>query len=396
MARHRRGAGRLAALTARPALLETSRAFIHRPLALQFAWKSEIELIGLLREFWIWWLGQLAELFAGARREAGTGRRTALVLAPDLSIQPGPPAMTARIEKRGRVERLGRIVLDGDGLRTLKHAADGQGRGMETRIEMPAGAMLEKRLVLPQAVERDLDRVLGYEIDRETPFTSDEIYWGCAVEQRDRGHRRITVRLAMVAKIQLSDLATGLARIGLAPSILIGTGHDGTRTVIPISHDQPRRRGWLGIAVPAAAWLCAVLAVLAIGAPFLIQGRALGAIDEKIETLRPTVTAVERLRDRIAGDRQEAESLAAQRLRYGNPLKMLAAVTAALPDDTHLTELDYAAGKIVLSGMSKAAAHLIADISRSSSLLDPAFSAPVTRLDQNGADVFSISAQEKH
>jgi general secretion pathway protein L len=349
----------------------------------------------LLMEFVQWWLGQMAELLPGSRRGAGGRKGTALVLVPDLSIQPGPPAMTARIEKRGRVERLGRVVLDSEGLRALKNAAQGQGRSLETRIEMPAGAMLEKRLTLPFAAERDLDRVLGFELDRETPFAVDEIYWGSAIEHRDRGRRRITVRVAMVAKAQLAALVVGLTRIGLAPAVLIGMGHDGVQTVIPISRDGTAKRSWLRMAVPAAAWLCVVLAVAAIATPFVTQGRALDAVDLRIETLHPAVTAVERLRDRVAGDREQADSLAKQRARYGNPLLMLAAVTAALPDDTHLTELDYSGGRLVLSGMSKAASHLIGDISRSSSLRDPAFSAPVTRIEQNGMDVFSITAQEK-
>ena len=99
------------------------------------------------------------------------------------------------------------------------------------------------------------------------------------------------------------------------------------------------------------------------------------------------------LRQHIAGDRQQAENLAAQRAQFGDPLVMLAAVTAALPDDTCITELDFPMGKSTLTGQSKAAAHLSRDLSSKAAFKDPAFSAPVTRVERGKFDVFTISAQ---
>jgi general secretion pathway protein L len=345
-------------------------------------------MFALLREFLTWWLGQLGELLPGWRRTTWR-KNAALILVPDLAASPQAAAATARIEKRGVVRRLGRVSLDADGARILKNAAE---PGFDIMIEMPAGTMLEKRLVLPLAAERDLERVLTYEMDRETPFAADEVYWGSEVEARDRRNRRITVRLAMVAKAQLAPLAAALGRAGLAPTALIGAGRGGV-TIIPIEHDSNRRRGWQSIAVTAAAWAVVVLAIVAIGVPFLQQSMALDEVDAQIDSLRPAVQAVERLRDRIAGDRQQAEALAAQRAQFGDPLAMLAAVTNALPDDSHLTELDYSMGKLVLTGQSKAASHLIGDISSSPSLRDPAFSAPVMRVEQSKFDVFTITAR---
>ena len=349
----------------------------------------------IVREFFIWWFGQLAALVPGSGDRARARKNSLLILSPEPPLPNGAQAVTARIDRRGRIEKLGRVVLDNDGMRSLKRWASSLGRSGETVIEMPASAMLEKRMVLPLAAERDLDRVIAYEMDRETPFGADEVFWGTDIEERDRRQRRMTLRLAMVAKAQVADLLAAVARAAVAPTALIGAGA-GRPVVISLNRDAVRRRGWVGYAAPAMGWVAAILFIVAIVVPFVKQGMALDEVDDQIEAIRPTVQAVEKLRQHIAGDRQEADNLAAQRAQFGDPLAMLAAVTEALPDDTSLTELDYSMGKLTLTGQSKTAAHLISDLSAKPAFKDPTFSAPVTRVEQGKFDVFTISAQMRN
>ena len=37
--------------------------------------------------------------------------------------------------------------------------------------------MLAKTVTLPLAAERELEQVLAFEMDRETPFKAEELYW---------------------------------------------------------------------------------------------------------------------------------------------------------------------------------------------------------------------------
>ncbi len=213
------------------------------------------------RAFWDWWLEQLRELIPSVRRGATKSANAVLIIAPDFSKQDSPATVTARIERRGHAERLGRITLDSDGLRALKRAAATLGRTPETLLEVPLDAVLEKRLVLPLAAERELDQVLALAMDRETPFAADEVYWKGEPEQRDRAKRLLTVRLSMVAKAQIADTVAVLSRAALKPTALIGAGQDGRRTVIALDHGEARRRS---VATTALAWTCAVLGIAAI------------------------------------------------------------------------------------------------------------------------------------
>ncbi len=343
------------------------------------------------REFWDWWLSQLRELVPGTRGDATKRKGAVLVVAPNRSSEGGLTSVTARIERRAHTERLGKIALDRDGLRALKRTATSLGRTFQTLLEVPSSQVLEKKLVLPLAAERELDQVLTLAMDRETPFAADEVYWEGRVEERDRARRLITVRLAVVAKAQLTDLVSSLSQATLAPTALI-SGRN-RRIMIALEHGSASRRNTATIAL---SMLCVTLAMAAITVPFVRQSIAIGRVDDQIDSLRPAVEAVERVRQRVANDRQQVEALAAQRAAFGDPLAMLAAVTAAIPDDTWLNSLEYSQGRLRISGQSKAASHLIGDMSKGTVFKNPEFSAPVTRAEDGRVDIFTISAEMRN
>ena len=138
-----------------------------------------------------------------------------------------------------------------------------------------------------------------------------------------------------------------------------------------------------------ASWTCAVLAIAACIVPVIRQERAIGRAESQIERLRPRVALVEGLRRRIAANASGSDLFSAETAKIGNPLRALAAVTAALPDDTFLTSFAMRNRKISISGRSAGAARLIATLSADPELRDPAFDAPVTRAGDR-ADLFSI------
>ena len=346
--------------------------------------------MGSIREFLRWWLGQLAEMVPAGWRRVSAEKRTSLILAPDF---PAATAASVRLEKRGHSSFLGRFSFDANGLQALKRAIAAVGRSADILVELPGDALLEKHLSLPLAAERELDRVIAYEMDRETPFAVDEVYWDSEIEARDRTHRKLAVRLSMVAKEELAELAMSLASAGLAPRALIAKAADGTTRYIPFHREAVRRSGWRAYALPVAAGACIVLGLFAVGLPFVRQYMALAQVDRELAELQPSVDIATQLRARIDASRRDNDSLAAERKLFGDPLAMLSAITAALPDDTRLTELNLTQRKLVITGQSKAAARLIGDITKNSAIKDPAFSAPVTRVEAGKYDVFTISAE---
>ena len=140
------------------------------------------------------------------------------------------------------------------------------------------------------------------------------------------------------------------------------------------------------------AWACASLALAAIAQPLVRQSLALGQVEDRIATLRPLVSRIEALRGRLASATSGADTIARERERLGDPLRVLAAVTAILPDDTFLTTLGLHERTLTIEGQSAAAAKLIGKLAADPMFREPAFTAPVTRT-EHGADLFALKAK---
>lgn len=67
-------------------------------------------------------------------------------------------------------------------------------------IGLPRDAALVQFLYLPVAVEENLHASLGYEIDKHTPFTYDDVYFDCHVLQRMPDNNLLQVLLITVKK----------------------------------------------------------------------------------------------------------------------------------------------------------------------------------------------------
>jgi len=334
--------------------------------------------------FLSWWGDQLRSLLPTELVGATAHDHDALV----VTSEDGTNQVEVALRKRGQTSRLGRFKLDAAGLRALKQACALPGRPNAIHLRLGPAFLLEKQLTLPLAAERELDRVLGFEMDRETPFTADEVYWDVAILERDRRQGRLRVLLSLVPRAPLADLVRDLAAADLAPTTLMPGLADGSVRPIQLDHSGARTGGRTVQIMAAAA---ALLALVAIALPFVKQQLAFRSVDDTIATLQPTVDEAARLRRQITG--AGGEAIAAERAKLPNPLKVLAATTQALPDDTHLTDLSLKNRKLSLIGQSAAAARLLGALAADQTFKDPAFAAPVTKLEANRQEIFSITAE---
>ncbi|MCW8306048.1 hypothetical protein AruPA_03275 [Acidiphilium sp. PA] len=332
-----------------------------------------------------WWAERLAELIPARLINRDSLGVDALLVEPaggdGASVQ-------LSVRRQRRVNRLMHVALDRDGLAALRATPR---RGLPPRVvlALPTGMLLERMVVLPEAAEADWRSVLGHEIARLTPFATDAVYWTGRVERRDVARGKIVLRLSIVPKAPLVPVIEALAAAQIVPSTIEVMGADGVRVIRMAAAMVETRRLR---ALQALCGACAGLAVLAVALPFLTQARALSAVDRKIRTLRPVVVRAEVLRRRILAGSSSVDVVARERLRVGDPLAILAAVTGALPDNTYLTELSLRQLHLQLAGQSGAAAPLLAALSANPSLGGVAFAAPVTRDANSHKDLFTIKA----
>ncbi len=342
----------------------------------------------MVREFLTWWLGQLADLIPQQWRRFGSPSGDAMVIAPAGPLAGGVASVAVSLRRNGRETPLGRFALSAGGLSGAL-----QPDGKPAVLRLAETDVLSKTVTLPLAAERGLDQVIAFEMDRETPFSLDEIFWNHHIVRRDRERGQLSVRVLLVPRASLAALLDALAKVGIAPKRAeIGAGPD-QGCYLPLDgngglHDAAARRLLRWPAVAA----CAGFALAAAVAPFVQQAFALAAVNREIATSRPAVAEVDKLRKEIERLSGTVDLIDSERDKAGRPLATLAAVTRVLPDNTFLSDFDQQQHRVTLNGSSAGASQLIGALAGGNELRNPTFAAPVTR-EATGSEIFTITTE---
>ncbi|HJU26673.1 MAG TPA: fimbrial assembly protein, partial [Rhodanobacteraceae bacterium] len=156
---------------------------------------------------------------------------------------------------------------------------------------LPPDGALQRRLHLPQAAASDLRRVVGYEIDRQTPFRPEQVWYDVRVLANDAAPGQIAVELIVAPRAEVDPLLEKLRGIGIVPDAVdVGAhaasaeGRAGVNLLPPAARPRrshPRRR--INMAVGAACLLLLVIAMLQwLGN----QQAALAAMQAQTDALR--------------------------------------------------------------------------------------------------------------
>jgi general secretion pathway protein L len=339
----------------------------------------------MIREFFLWWCGQLADLLPRWLRRAAPTAADAMVIAPVGGLGRGVDVVTVGLRRHGKETPVGQFDLAAPGLAQLPRAPGGT-----TVLRLGGADVLAKTITLPLGAGRELRQVLSFEMDRETPFKPDEIYWDYRLEAADRQKDRLSVRLMLVPKAGLAPLLEALDQVGMHPSRAeIADGPD-VGCCLPFAGERTRQYPTSGWLIRAAALCCAILAFVAVITPLVRQEMVMASLDREIAIARAAAAEAESLRqevDRLSGS---ADFVERERDKTGRPLAILAAATDVIPDDTYLTEIELRGHKVTLTGQSATASQLIGALSAAGEFRNPGFAAPITRIEALHSELFTI------
>jgi Tfp pilus assembly protein PilN len=85
---------------------------------------------------------------------------------------------------------------------------------------LPREAVLVRFLDLPMEAEPQLAKVVGYQLSALHPYKNDQVYWDCAVVERDAKAKQISVMVAVAEKSRVNRGKQVLQELGLRLSSL--------------------------------------------------------------------------------------------------------------------------------------------------------------------------------
>lgn len=306
-----------------------------------------------------------------------------------------PMGDEVRVGRRGngRSEELGRIDTASPDARGRMAAMLG-GLGPETtRVEVavPAEKLLRKQIQLPLAAEENLREVLGFEMQRQTPFRAEQVYFNYHVAARRPQAQQIAVELCVVPRSVLGPVLDPLGEWDLVP-VSGDVGSDRDDSVFAFVSEAAGQRSSSGLHRGLlAANLLLLAAVVAI--PLTQQQRHLDALRAQLDEVRAAATMASELQEQIDLRQLRSRYLFAQKAGRPASVELLEELSRRLPDDTWLFRVEVRDGKVHLQGTSTAASALIAELEDSHFLEDVRFASPVTQDGASGRERFHLSAR---
>jgi general secretion pathway protein L len=247
---------------------------------------------------------------------------------------------------------------------------------------------------LPVAAESRLREVLGFEVDRQTPFTSGEVQYDARVVGRG-GNGQIEAELVVVPT---PVLEAALAALGPLRETLTGadlSAADGRTLGVNLLPGAERRRRidpWRRWRLAASA--LALLATIA-GMWQMLANRAASAsafeseVATRAELARGAAAEKRRLLDLVEG------MAFLQATRAGRPttVEILDELSRKLPDSTSLEKLSIEGERILLIGYSSEASSLVKRLEDSTLWRSPALTGALQPDPRSGRDRFTLTAE---
>lgn len=309
------------------------------------------------QRLWQAWLGELAGLLPAPLRARLAGgpplRRIDWPLAGDQSVAPG--------------ER--HILL------------------------LPASDVMVRYLTLPVGATRNVLGVIGFELDKHTPFSAQQLYFDARVISRDGAHAQVVLVAILRERLQAIVLSCQQAQLALqAVDTRDRLGQPLQINLLPRADHSTQPRGtrlnrWLGGAVVMLTLACMLL--------WLDTRQALlDAMQGAVAEQHQQVDQLQRLRNELQNSLGAARYLAQRKAAQPTVSAVLADLTDCLGADTWLEQLEISdTGEVTVSGQSAKASELITRAKRCPSLVQVRFQGIIQPDADTGRDRFSLRAQ---
>ena len=347
-----------------------------------------------LPRFFAWWGSQLLACLPEHWRRRLAGRSESLLL--ELRER----ELVIWRERGGAASEFGHIDL---GLPAEAQAEEF--RRLRSRIENPAlrslfvipGARaLTRALTLPAAAEENLRQVLSFEMDRQTPFKADQVYFDSRIASRDAVARNMRVDLVVMPRAQLDPEIDAIAGGAIElDGVDIWRGEPGAGrhqiNLLPVERRARRRDMRLPLNLGLAA-LALLLLVVNMSESLTNRAAAVDTMRSEVAKVEAEARKVSELRKTLQDSINGANFLSDKKRKGPVVIGLLDDLARRLNDDTYLERISIENNQIQLQGQSKEAAGLIGVLGASPYLANPKFEGQIQPDPRSGKDRFTISA----
>jgi general secretion pathway protein L len=255
-------------------------------------------------------------------------------------------------------------------------------------LVLPRSEVLVQTLNLPLAAARDLHNLLGFELDKYTPYRADQVSF--CVQVLGQNGSTIQVRLVVILRERLEQILAACAGFTLHAVDV----RDGERLGVDLLPQvlRPKREGG-GRLNRGLMLTCGALLLTAM--VLWLQSREALLIEMQVQVREQQVQIgqLQQVRETLANTQGAARYLIQRKAAQPALASVIADLSQCLPDGTWLEQLEVDdSGQVSLSGQSTQASALIAQLKNCHSLDDPQFQGVIQPDSDTGKDHFTLRA----
>lgn len=260
-------------------------------------------------------------------------------------------------------------------------------------LVLPASGVLVQSLQLPLAALRDLHSVVGFELDKYTPFPREQMHYVARVDSK--GQRVARVQLVAILRERLQPILDTCREQGLTLHAVDCRGADGRPMGVDLLPAEQRPAAAKGRRLPRMLALASGALLLACMVLWLDARTAqVEAMQAEVDQQREQVQQVQALRRELSNSQGAARYLAGQKAAQPTLAKVLVDLTGCLGADTWVQQLEINdSGGVSISGQSAKASALIGRVKTCSTLTAAQFEGIIQPDEQTGKERFSLRAQ---
>ncbi|WP_089730122.1 PilN domain-containing protein [Candidatus Thiosymbion oneisti] len=267
-----------------------------------------------------------------------------------------------------------------------------KGRRRRTLVRLPEGRVLRRRVMFPAQVRDNLVRVLEYEMDRLSPFRSEQVYFDFRTLEGPAPGGRVNIELAICLRGQVQDWLQHLHDRRAPVERISWEGAWPQANLLPV-RERPRRSIWPLSMNTLLLLLVLLLGVAVLGTPIWQLQRTQDERMEQLADLKVRTEQVHAARTDLERGRQGSVAVLQRKRELPRIIDLMLELTDRLPDHTWVQNLDYQDGEIQIRGESEQATALINLLDQAPGITGVRFRSPVVQVKNSNWERFHISMQ---
>lgn len=345
------------------------------------------------KSFWRWWTRELGFLLPEPLKRLINDKQGFLVICPEQG------GLALSYHCQGQTEALALIGRDGMGIEAFKalQEADPRLAKSHTVLRLSRHEAIHTELSLPAAVKENLLQVVGYELDKYSPFKIGQVYYAIQPLPKANEPGHLAVRLIMAPKAHLDALYEDAKVLGLSPLFADCQGapndldDDSQRYDLLPENYRPKvaKTPRLIYSSLVATWLLLLVAALVL--PIWLKAQTVGQLQDRVSAIEKEAKKIKAMQSEMNASVEETQKLIDHKTALPSMVAVFNELSTIINDDTWLAYAQYSGGHLQIQGESPSASALISVLEASGLFANTKFVSPVTQDNISKLERFQIT-----